>query len=308
MSTLTKAIYLAWSRSRLSKKEISFHAELSKAKKVLIRLAENPPHTLFSLHVAAALRKNKRARKLTVLWPRDTYLNTPESSELFEEQIDITETPSHGSKAFKILKERLSNPSFDLFLDLDPSPLPELAILSAAKLRITYEDKGLFPFFNILFAPARRMNLYERARFMGRYLECEREMEEGLPLPRTTQQRANEWLKEHGHPSVRTPYILSSVPLGSEYIKGITVLSTEALIQEDPETKASVFASALAYIGKPDQGFELAYLLKMPCLVILDEKTPDLNLPSSPQIKVIHLQKGTLPLVTITEAIASLSP
>jgi hypothetical protein len=258
--------------------------------------------------VTAALKKTKRARKLTVLWPQDTYLHIPESKELFEEQIDIAETPSHGSKTFKTLKERFAKSSFDLFLDLDPSPLPELAVLSAAKLRITCEVKGLFPFFNILFAPDKQTNLYERARFMSKYLKCEGEIEESLPLPRTTQQMANEWLKEYGHPSVRTPYILSSIALGSEDIKGIKVLSTQALIQEEPETKASVFASALAYAGKPDHGFELAYLLKMPCVILLDEKTRDLNLPSSPQIKMIRSQKGTSPLAAIKEAIASLSP
>jgi hypothetical protein len=80
------------------------------------------------------------------------------------------------------------------------------------------------------------------------------------------------------------------------------------LIQEELETKASVFVSAFAYVGKPDHGFELAYLLKMPCVVLLDEKTSDLNLPSSPQIKVILSQKGTSPLAAIKEAIASLSP
>lgn len=306
MSALTKAIYLAWSKSRLSKKEVSFHAELSKARKVLVRLAEKPPYTLFSLYVAAALKKAKGARKLTVLWPQDTCI--PESKELFEEQIDVAGTPSHGSKAYKALKERFAKSSFDLFLDLDPSPLPEVAVLSSARLRIACEAKGLFPFFNILFAPDRKTDLYERARFMGKYLNCEGEMEEGLPLPKTTQQMANEWLKRSGHPSVRTPYILSSIALGSETIEGIKILSTQALMQEELETKASVFASAFTYVGKPDHGFELAYLLKMPCVILLDEKNRDLNLPSSPQIKVIRPQKGTSPLAAIKEAVARLSP
>jgi len=309
MAALTKSIYLAWSKARLSKKEISFHAELANARNILLRLAEKAPHTLFSLYTAAALKKSKKTRKLTVLCPQDAELPPLESNNLFERRIDIAETPFYGSKSFKTLKEQLAKSSFDLFVDLDPSPLPELAILSAATLRITYQDKELFPYFNILLAPDERANLHKRAQSMGKYLACEGNVEEALPNPQVSQRKANDWLRDHGHRSGRKlPYLLSSAALGAESLAGIKVFEAEAWSGEDAETKASLIASAAAYVGKPDRAFELAYLLATPCVVVLDDKTPGINLPSSARIKVIKVSKGTSPLEAINQALTSISP
>lgn len=308
MTALTRAIYLAWSKSRLARKEISFHAELHGARNVLVRLAERAPHTLFSLYITGALKKAKKGRKITVLSPLDAELLFSGLNTIFQEKIDLTETPSHGSKAFKALKERFAKSSFDLFVDLDPSPLPELAILSEAKLRITYQAEGLFPYFNILFVPDKEADLRKRAQFMSRYLACGGKIEESLPRLQVVQQRANEWLKKHGHRSGnKTPYLLSSISIDAERLGGMKVFGAERWMEEGPQIKASLLASASAYIGKPDRSFELAYLLGTPSVVILPDKAR-LNLPSSPCIKVItHPPKGTPLLEAIEEALVSLS-
>jgi len=309
MSALTKAIYLAWSKSRLARKEISFHAELTGAKDVLVRLAERAPHTLFSLYTAAALKKAKRGRKITVLSPLDASLLLSGFNEIFNERIDIADTPSHGSKTFKALKDRFAKSSFDLFIDLDPFPLPELAILSEAKLRITHQDKGLFPYFNIIFAPDKEADLRKRAQFMSKYLECEGKITESLPRPQVLQRRANEWLKKHSHSAgSKIPYLLSSIALDAERLCGMKVFGAEKWIQEEPEIKAGLLASASAYVGKPDRSFELAYLLEIPSVIILGGKTRHLKLPSSPTLKVItQTAKETPGLEAIEEALASLS-
>jgi len=304
MSALTRAIYLAWSKSRLSRKEISFHAELTGAKDVLVRLAERAPHTLFSLYTAAALKKAKRGRKITVLSPLDADLLLSGFNEIFNERIDIADTPSHGSKAFKALKERFAKSSFDLFVDLDPFPLPELAILSEAKLRITYQDKGLFPYFNIIFAPDKEADLHKQAQFISKHLGCEGKITESLPRPQVNQRKANEWLKKYGN---KTPYLLSSIALDAERLGGMKVFGAEKWIQEEPEIKVSLLASASAYIGKPDRCFELACLLEIPSVIALPD-TAHLDLPSLPFIRVItHAHKETPRLEAIEEALASLS-
>ena len=305
MSALTRAIYLAWSKSRLARKEISFHAGLTGAKDVLVRLAERAPHTLFSLYTAAALKKAKRGRKITVLSPLDADLLLSGFNEIFNERIDIADTPFYGSKTFKALKDRFAKSSFDLFLDLNPSALPELAVLSEAKLRIAYQDKGLFPYFNILFSPPKEANMHKRTQFMSRYLGCEGKITESLPSPQVNQRKANEWLKKYGN---KTPYLLSSIALDTERLVGMKVFGAETWIQEEPEIKAGLLASASAYVGKPDRYFELAYLLEIPSVIILGGKTRHLKLPSSPTLKVItQTAKETSTLEAIEEALASLS-
>jgi len=87
MTALTRAIYLAWSKSRLARKEISFHAELSGARNVLVRLAERAPHTLFSLYITGALKKAKKGRKITVLSPLDAELLFSGLNTIFQEKI-----------------------------------------------------------------------------------------------------------------------------------------------------------------------------------------------------------------------------
>jgi len=309
MSALTRAIYLAWSKSRLARKEISFHAELTGAKDVLVRLAERAPHTLFSLYTAAALKKAKRGRKITVLSPLDADLLLSGFNEIFQERIDVTETPSHGSKTFKALKERFAKSSFDLFLDLDPSALPELAILSEAKLRIAYQAEGLFPYFNILFSPPKEADMHKRTQFMSRYLTGAEKITESLPRPQVLQRRINEWLKKYRYSAGdKTPYLLSSVAIDTESLAGMKVFGAETWMEEEPEIKAGLLASASAYIGKPDRCFELAYLLEIPSVIILGGKTRHLKLPSSSTLKVItQTAKETPPLEAIEEALASLS-
>lgn len=309
MPALTRAIYLAWSKSRLARKEISFHAELTGAQNVLVRLAERAPHTLFSLHTAAALKKAKRGRRITVLSPPDADLLLSGFKEIFNERIDITDTPFYGSKTFKALKERFAKSSFDLFLDLDPSPLPELAILSEAKLRIAYQAEGLFPYFNILFSPPKEADMHKRTQFMSRHLTGAGKIEESLPPPQVLQRRANEWLKKHSHSAGnKIPYLLSSIAIDTESLGGMKVFGAETWIQEEPEIKAGLLASATAYVGKPDRSFELAYLLEIPCIIILTGKTRHLKLPSSPTLRVItQTAKEAPPLEVIEEALASLS-
>jgi hypothetical protein len=309
MSALTRAIYLAWSKSRLARKEVSFHAELSGAKDVLVRLAERAPHTLFSLYTATALKKAKRGRKITVLSPLDADLLLSGFNEIFNERINVADTPFYGSKTFKALKERFAKSSFDLFLDLDPSALPELAILSEAKLRIAYQAEGLFPYFNILFSPPKEANMHKRTQFMSRHLTGAGKITESLPRPQVLQRRINEWLKKYGHSAGnKTPYLLSSVAIDTESLVGMKVFGAETWIREEPEIKAGLLASASAYVGKPDRYFELAYLLEIPCLIILGGKTPHLKLPSSPTLRVItQTAKETPRLEAIEEALASLS-
>ena len=272
---------------------------------MLVRLAERAPHTLFSLYTAAALKKAKRGRKITVLSPLDADLLLSGFNQIFNERIDIADTPFYGSKAFKALKDRFAKSSFDLFLDLNPSALPELAILSEAKLRIAYQDKGLFPYFNILFSPPKEANMHKRTQFMSRYLTGAEKITESLPSPQVNQRKANEWLKKYGN---KTPYLLSSIALDTESLGGMKVFGAETWIQEEPQIKAGLLASASAYVGKPDRSFELAYLLEIPSVIILGAKTPHLKLPSSPTLKVItQTAKETPGLEAIEEALASLS-
>ncbi|NLI98062.1 hypothetical protein GX441_05305 [bacterium] len=293
MSSLTKSIYLAFSKSRFSK-EIAVHAEFNKAKRLLVRLAENPPYTLFSIFTAIALKKCKRDRRMTVIVPKDASMLLFPYTGTFDEKIEIDSTPAYGSKSFKLIKEKLQKPEFDVMLDFDPIPLPEIAVLSSAKIRVACAEKDCFPYFNILFRSKKETDLTERASLVLRSLTGEESMQPNPPRLHTQQLKASAWLKDKGN-GRKNPYILSSINIPNLSSEKAMVFPPEAWQNESDDTKAALFASASAYIGGIDRNFELAYLFEIPSVVFSSDDSLKSLIPESSFMKLLPLQHNQQP-------------
>jgi hypothetical protein len=302
MPALTRSIYLAVRKSRLTQ-EVSFLDGFTHARRILVRLAASPPHTLFSLYTTAALRKAKRGREIVAIVTKDAKLITDPFSSIFGSVIELDGTPNYGSKSFKALKEQLGNPNFDVFCDLDNNPLPELGILSGAPMRVSYYGEELYPFFNILFRYPEESNLRERSVLITRMLADIDELEQSLPKPQLDFKDAGEWLRRRGL-SNRRSYIISSVSVESDSVSGTTILQPEAWQNESAALQASLISSAAFYIGRYDRGFELAYLVGTPSILVNPDANNKTVIPQSPFLKLVTTTiKGPIPIAVIEQAI-----
>lgn len=305
MSALTRSFFLAWRKPRLSK-QVSIQKVLKDAKRILIRLAEHSPHTLFSIYAAASLKNGKRKRKITVIAQPDAEVILSTFNGLFAEKILLDSTPTYGSKTFKSLKEKLLGSNYDVFADLDPLPLPELAVLSEAKLRIAYDADKLFPYFNLLFNLSKDADMRKRTLLMTRCLAGEDHPEKALPKPNISQRKVEVWLKKNGYKQKGVSFFLTSLPLTFDTVKDIPVFGAGTWENEPVDVKMSIFASAKAYIGKPDLGFELAYLSETPSVLVLSGEKEKTSLPSSPLVKPIVAAQGILSPETIEQTFTRL--
>ncbi len=294
MSSLSKSIFLAFSKSKLTK-EIEVRADFNKAKNLLVRLAERPPYTVFSIFTALVLKKCKRDRRLTVIAPKDSQILFSVFPGLFDEKIEVDDTPTYGSKAYKAFRERLPKQNFDVMLDLDSTPLPELAVTSSAKIRIACSEKDLFPFFNIMFRTKESSDLAQRSLLVVRSLTGEESIERAMPRPQTQQLKAAAWLKDKGNNSKKSPYLLSSLPIPSEYLGQIKVYPPDIWQSEPDDTKAALLASAAAYIGGIDTFFELAYLLNVPSIVPVENEALKFLIPPSHLVRYVPTTARQMP-------------
>ncbi|MBN2380713.1 hypothetical protein JXM67_13020 [candidate division WOR-3 bacterium] len=303
MPALTKSIYLAWKKPKLDQ-QVSFLAGFDRAKRILLRLAENSPYTLFSLYTAATLKKDKKTREITAIAPAHAEMLIEPLRTLFDEVITVEATPSYGSKAFKALREHLdkSKSKYDVYCDLDLNPLSELAILSGASMRMAYYDDKLYPFFNILFHQSGTTNLHERSAFVTRLLVDEEEIEKTMPKPKIDQTRASAWLKRHGLLRDKS-FVLTSLPLEIETLRGMRVIPAKTWEDEPSNLMAALFTSAALYVGKMDRGFELSYLVGTPSILVIPEKEEGPELPPSPFVKQVIRTSSPSP-TAIEQAIA----
>lgn len=303
MSSLTRSFYLAWNKQKLEKK-ISLHAEFRNAKSILVRLAEKAPHTLFSIYTAAAMKDGKRSRKITALAPQDASMLLAPFENLFSEVVYLDATPNYGSKSFKALKEKLPRTPFDVFVDLDPLPLAELAIISDGKLRIAYDSRNLFPYFNVIFNTSKETDLRNKTLQMVRSLMCDAEIGNNIPKANYNRMSLNAWLKENLFDARKGSYILSSLPIEFHEVKGIQVLHPQSWHQAPQDIKPALVASATAYIGEPDRYFELAYLAGVPSVLMFSG--PQTLLPSSPLVKPVASSGMPLTAGIIEKALTTL--
>lgn len=303
---MIRSIYLAWRKRQLDKK-ISFHAEFRNAKSILVRLAERSPHTLFSVYAAAALKSGRRSRKITVMASQDAQMLLAPFENLFSDIVYLPATPTYGSKSFKALKESLSRASFEVFVDLDPAPLAELAVLSEAKLRIAYDSHSLLPYFNVIFNTSQQTDLKSKALLMVRSLLCEEEMEKNIPKASLNRASLNTWLKENLSEGKKGSYLLSSLPMEFNELKGIHILQPQTWLEASEDIRVALVASATAYIGEPDRNFELAYLTGVPSLLVLKDQAVQALLPASPLVKPIVPAGAMLTAGTIEKALTTLS-
>ncbi len=245
---------------------------------------------------------------MTVIAPKDVQILFSVYPGLFDEKIEVEGTPTYGSKAFKAFKEKMPKQNFDVMLDFDPNPLPEIAVTSSAKLRITCVEKDLFPFFNVIFRPKEGSDLIQRSMLVIRSLSGEESFERTLPRPQTLQLKAAAWLKDKGNNGKKSPYLLSSIPISSEYLGQIKVYPPDAWQSEPDDTKAALLASATAYVGGIDLYFELAYLLNVPSILHAENEALKSLVPPSPLVRYIAASARQTPTPEIIlKALAELS-
>ncbi|MBD3285456.1 hypothetical protein GF338_03880 [candidate division WOR-3 bacterium] len=285
MPALAKSIYLAFKKPKLQQ-QVSFLNGFDKARSLLMRLAEKSPHTLFSIYTAAAMKAEKKKMKITAIAPPQAQMLLAPFERLFDDVIEVAETPKYGSREFKYLKEYLDKKGFDVFCDLDYNPLSELAVLSKAKLRIAYFNEGLYPFFNILFRGSADENLLERFTLITRLLSGKIKIEQTMPKPKIEQTRVSDWLKRHGIFKNKS-FVISSIALDMESLKGMRVIPPQAWKDESDKLKAALFTSAAYYVGGLDRGFEMSYLMGTPSVLVIPEKEKDPGLPPSPFVKSV---------------------
>lgn len=245
---------------------------------------------------------------MTVIAPKDTQILLSAFPGLFDMKIELDDTPTYGSKAFKELKEKLPKQSFDVMLDFDMNPLPEIAVISSAKIRIACVEKDLFPFFNIMFRPKEGSDLVQRSMLIIRSLSGEESLERTLPRPQTLQLKAAAWLKEKGNNGKKGAYLLSSLPITSEYLGEIKVYPPDAWQSEPDDTKAALLASATAFVGGIDRYFELAYLLNVPSILVTENDSQRALIPPTQLVKYITVPARQTPTPEIIlKALADLS-
>jgi|GEM_PF-2194393 len=311
MSALSKSIYLAWRKSKLTK-EISFKAEFTQAKHLLIRLAEKPPYTLSSLYSLASIKRNKKSRKITVLIPPDAKMLVDAFPNLFEKVIEVESTPFYGAASFKSLKENLASSKYEVFIDFDLTPLPELAVLSKARLRMAYFQKDLYPYFNILFRASQTADILTRASLMTRSLIGDAEPVNSLSRPQIIKRDAGEWLKLKGIKRGKNyPLLVSSIPFQLNLLDNWYILNPEKWESETNKIKASLIAEASAYLGSLDRGFEIAYLLGTPIIALLNSEEQKALLPApniTPIVPLIKHSQDSLGQESLREALSAIAP